>query len=78
MFIPRTFSMTDAPPEARLLTERSEATRYVAVIVSESFNGWGAMRSNDFACPFEPRGRSTMLVVESYYVSGGALYWWWR
>ena len=42
--------MTDAHLEARWLAEGSEAAGYVVAVVSDSFIGWGATRSYDFAC----------------------------
>ena len=47
---------------------------YVIIVISASFGGRGAMRSYDFACPLEPRGRHILSLVEAYSVGGGALY----
>ena len=49
--------------KARLLAERSSTVGYVVIFVSASFGGREEMRSCDFACLPETRGRPTLLVA---------------
>ena len=75
LFITLPVLMAGASPDVRWLAERSAAAEYVIIVISASLGGWGATRSYT---P-EPRGWSTMLVVEAYSVGGSALYRWrWR
>ena len=54
------------------MTERSAAAGYVIIVVLESFGGWGATRSYNFACLPEPRkGRFMSGASQSDYYGGG-------
>ena len=53
------------------LAESLATVGYVVIIISDSFGGWGVMRSYDFACLTKPRGRRNLLVEMHSINDGG-------
>ena len=68
LLIPLSVTMTDASLAAQWLSERLTAAGYAIIVVLALFGSRGATQSYT---P-EPRGRRTLLVVETYCVGGGS------